>query len=55
LQIRSTIAKSFVFGFRLIAVLCAALAVLSAVVAWWKMPSETSPQAQDFSAAQGAE
>ena len=55
LQIRSTIAKAFVFGFRLIAVLCAVLAILSAVVAWWKMPSGTSSQAQDFSAAQAAE
>jgi hypothetical protein len=31
-----------VFGFRLIAILCAALAMTSAVVALWKMPSETA-------------
>jgi hypothetical protein len=42
LAIRSRIAEAFVFGFRLIAVLCAVLAIVSAVVAWWKMPSQTS-------------
>jgi MFS family permease len=36
--IRSRIAEAFVFGFRLIAVLCALLATSSSVVAWWKMP-----------------
>jgi EmrB/QacA subfamily drug resistance transporter len=55
LAIRSRIAEAFVFGFRLIAVLCAVLAIASAVVAWWKMPSETTSSAQDFSRAQSAD
>jgi len=55
LAIRSKIAEAFLFGFRLIAVLCAVLAVASAVVAWWKMPSQTSSRAQDFSGAHAAD
>lgn len=51
LAIHSRIAEAFVFGFRLIAVLCAVLAIGSAVVAWWKMPSERSSRGQDLSAA----
>jgi EmrB/QacA subfamily drug resistance transporter len=53
--IRSRIAEAFVFGFRLIAVLCAVLAIASAVVAWWKMPAETSSRAQDYNDAQAAD
>ena len=52
LAIRSRIAEAFVFGFRLIAVLCAVFAIASAVVAWRKMSSRTSSREQDFSAAQ---
>jgi EmrB/QacA subfamily drug resistance transporter len=47
LAIRSRIADAFVFGFRLITVLCAGLATASALVAWWKMPSETSARTPD--------
>ncbi|HEX8816032.1 MAG TPA: MFS transporter [Terriglobales bacterium] len=39
-QIRAGIEQSFVFGFRLIMLLCAGLSLLSAAVAWWKIPSE---------------
>jgi EmrB/QacA subfamily drug resistance transporter len=55
LAIRSRIAEAFVFGFRLIAVFCAVLAMVSAVLAWWKMPSQTSSRAQDFRAAEAAD
>jgi EmrB/QacA subfamily drug resistance transporter len=55
LAIRSRIAEAFVFGFRLIAVLCAVLAIASAVVARWKMPSHTSSSVQDFRRAQAAD
>jgi EmrB/QacA subfamily drug resistance transporter len=36
--IRSAVAKAFVFGFRLIMLICAGLATASAAVAWWKIP-----------------
>ena len=39
--IRSTITEAFVFGFRMIVLLCAALAIASAGVAWWKIPVST--------------
>ena len=39
-MIGAAIAKAFVFGFRLIMLLCAGLATASAVVAWRKIPSE---------------
>ena len=40
--IRSAIGEAFVFSFRLIALLCAVLAVASAVVAWRKIPLQLS-------------
>ena len=40
--IRTAIAEAFVFSFRLIALLCAVLAVASAIVAWWKIPRRLS-------------
>jgi len=55
LAIRSRIAEAFVFGFRLIAVFCAVLSMVSAVVAWWKMPSQTSSRAQDVRPAEAAD
>jgi MFS family permease len=55
LAIRSKIAEAFVLGFRLITILCAVLAIASAVVAWWKMPAGTSSRAPDFSSAQAAD
>jgi EmrB/QacA subfamily drug resistance transporter len=53
--IRSTIAEAFVFGFRLIAGLCAVLALASAVVAWRTIPAQTTLGAQDFSGADAAD
>ncbi|HST79361.1 MAG TPA: MFS transporter, partial [Verrucomicrobiae bacterium] len=38
--VRFAVAGAFIFGFRLIVLLCAALATASAVVAWRKIPSE---------------
>lgn len=52
--IRSSIAKAFVFGFRLINVVCAILAISSAAVAWWRLPSERSSTERDVGAAQAA-
>lgn len=46
--IRSAIAEAFVFGFRLIMLLCAGLAVASAVVAWRKIPSQSAERAPDL-------
>jgi EmrB/QacA subfamily drug resistance transporter len=46
--IRSAIAQAFIFGFRLIMFLCASLAVASAVVASWKIPSQRTETAPDF-------
>lgn len=40
--IRSAIAESFIFGFRLIMLLCAGLAIASAAVAWRKIPAESA-------------
>ena len=51
--IRSTIAESFVFGFRMVAVLCALLAIASGVIAWRKIPSSLA--AQDLLDAQAAD
>jgi len=46
--IRSAIAGAFVFGFRLIMVLCAVLAIASAAVAWRRIPSRSAESAADF-------
>ena len=48
LTIRSAVAGAFVFGFRLIMVLCAILAIASAVVAWRRIPSRNAESAADF-------
>jgi EmrB/QacA subfamily drug resistance transporter len=53
--IRSAIADSFIFGFRLIMLLCAGLAVASAAVAWWKIPSQRADRAADFGRAAAAD
>src|SRR4051794_18213670 len=55
LAIRSRIAEAFVFGFRLVAALCAVLAIASAVVACRQIPSEASSRARDFSGAKAAD
>jgi EmrB/QacA subfamily drug resistance transporter len=47
-MIHSAIAKSFVFGYRLIMVLCSILAIASAGVAWWKIPSSSAARASDL-------
>jgi predicted MFS family arabinose efflux permease len=41
-SIRSAITEAFVFGFRLIMLLCAVLGVVSAVVAWRWIPSQSA-------------
>ena len=46
--IRSAIAEAFVFGFRLIMLLCAGLAIASAAVAWRKIPSQSAEAAPDL-------
>jgi len=50
--VRSAIANAFIFGFRLVVLVCAVLAVASAGVAWRKIPAERaarvlSPAAAD--------
>jgi predicted MFS family arabinose efflux permease len=49
--IRSAIADAFVFGFRLIMLLCAVLAMASAGIAWRKIPSAMGMRAPASSAA----
>jgi EmrB/QacA subfamily drug resistance transporter len=41
--IRTAVAEAFVFGFRLIMLVCAGLAIASAAVAWRGIPSQTAP------------
>ena len=48
-RIRSAIAEAFVFGFRLIVLLCACLAITSAAVAWRRIPSRRAERAPDSS------
>jgi EmrB/QacA subfamily drug resistance transporter len=53
--IRSAIAESFIFGFRLIMLLCAGLATASAAVAWRKIPSESAARVPDLGDVAAAE
>jgi len=53
--IRSAIAQAFIFGFRLIMLLCAGLAIASAAFAWWKIPSQRAERAPDFGRAAAAD
>jgi EmrB/QacA subfamily drug resistance transporter len=46
--IRSAIADAFVFGFRLIVLLCAVLAIASAGIAWRKIPAQIAASAPDL-------
>jgi EmrB/QacA subfamily drug resistance transporter len=55
LTIRSAIAGAFVFGFRLIMLLCAVLAIASAVVAWRRIPSRNAESAADFAGVAAAD
>jgi EmrB/QacA subfamily drug resistance transporter len=45
LAIRSAISDAFIFGFRLIVLVCAVLAIASAGVAWRKIPAESAARA----------
>jgi EmrB/QacA subfamily drug resistance transporter len=47
-MIRSTIADAFIFGFRLIVVICAVLSIASAGVARWKIPTESTERGPDL-------
>jgi EmrB/QacA subfamily drug resistance transporter len=49
--IRSAISEAFVFGFRLIMLLCAGLALASAAVAWRTIPTQIAARAKDFGGA----
>ena len=46
--IRSAIADAFIFGFRLIVLVCSVLALASAGIAWWKIPAESARRAPDL-------
>jgi EmrB/QacA subfamily drug resistance transporter len=52
--IRSAVAGAFVFGFRRIMVLCAVLAIASALVAWRRIPSRNGESAGRFGAVAAA-
>jgi EmrB/QacA subfamily drug resistance transporter len=45
--IRSGVAEAFVFGFRVIMMVCASLAIASAAVAWRKIPLQSAARIQD--------
>jgi len=53
--IRSAIAESFIFGFRLIVLLCAGLATASAAVAWREIPAESAARVPDLGDVAAAE
>jgi MFS family permease len=53
--IRSASAGAFVFGFRLIVLVCAVLAIASAVVAWWKIPAKSAARDQKLGAVEAAD
>jgi hypothetical protein len=54
-MIRCVVAKSFIFGFRLIMLLCAGLATASAAVAWREIPAESAARAPDLGDVAAAE
>jgi hypothetical protein len=49
--IRFAISEAFVFGFRLIVLVCAVLAIASAGVAWRNIPAETANRVRDLGVA----
>ena len=49
------VAESFIFGFRLIMLLCAGLATASAAVACRKIPAESAARVPDFGDVAAAE
>jgi EmrB/QacA subfamily drug resistance transporter len=46
--LRRTVAQAFVFGFRIVVVICAALAMGSAAIAWRMIPSRNAQRAPDL-------
>jgi len=46
--IRSAISDAFIFGFRLIVLVCAVLSIASAGVAWRKIPAESAARSPDL-------
>ena len=53
--IRTAVAAAFVFGFRLIMLLCAGLAIASAAIAWRKIPAEIAARAPDLGSVAAAD
>jgi EmrB/QacA subfamily drug resistance transporter len=53
--IRSAISDAFIFGFRLIVLVCAVLAIASAGVAWRKLPAESAARVPDLGGVAGAD
>ena len=47
-SIRWVISEAFIFGFRIVMLLCGCLALASALVAWQKIPSQTAARAPEF-------
>jgi EmrB/QacA subfamily drug resistance transporter len=48
-MIRSAVAQAFIFGFRLVMMLCACLALAGAIVAWRTIPTPIAAKAPDLS------
>jgi EmrB/QacA subfamily drug resistance transporter len=53
--IRSAIADAFIFGFRLIMLVCAVLAMASAVVAWRRIPAESAARSSGLGSVAAAD
>ena len=53
--IRSAVSDAFIFGFRLIVLVCAVLAIASAGVAWRKLPAESAARVPDLGGVAGAD
>ena len=53
--IRSAVADAFIFGFRLVVLVCAVLAIGSAGVAWRKIPAGSAARAPDLGGAAAAD
>ena len=53
--IRSAIADAFIFGFRLIVLVCACLAIASAGIGWWKIAAESGRETPDLGGVEAAD
>ena len=53
--IRSAIAEAFIFGFRLIVLVCTLLAIASAGIAWWKIPAESARETPSLGGVEAAD